>query len=550
MKKNRKTSFRAALAALAALALSVQPSFSAQDRSEQIDQIFAWTTPGAPGCAVVVSLDGEVVAERVYGAADLERDVAIGADTVFDIGSLSKQFVAAAVLILVEDQQLSLDDDIRKHIPELPDYGHTVTIDHLLTHTSGIRDWTGVPSVPGADDEVLAIIFRQRGLNFPPGEEWSYSNSGYELLREIVARKSGMSFADFSRERLFEPLGMRSTSYHTDLREIIPNRALAYERSREGWRMAMLLDNDRGAGGLFSTAHDLTVWNEALASGTLGPLVTAKLREPARLNNGRVLGYSRGLFLDTERGTEKVWHTGSADGYKGWLGRYPEHKLSIAILSNAGDTIDTDALAEGLAKLFLPESLAESPQGDGSGADISAVDVSGRTGLYFSDRTGDPLRLVMQGDWLRIAGGPGLVPVSPDRFERRGAQLWYRSQDAFELRFVSKDEFEMRSMEGEVIRYIRARDFAPTAADLETFAGRYGSEETDAVFEIQRSGDGLILSLEHSPGSGIEFRPVHPDTFQWRLMTLRFVRESDGSISAFDYSTPLIRNLRFGRLAD
>jgi CubicO group peptidase (beta-lactamase class C family) len=175
----------------------------AQDTTTAIDTIFSWATPDTPGCTVAVSRHGELVVNYAYGSADLERDVPISPETVFDVGSLVKQFVAAAALLLVEDGQVALSEDVRTYIPELPDTGHTVTLDHLLTHTGGIRDWTGILPLAAAPADALTITLRQRGLNFAPGEEWSYSNSGYVLLKEVVARTSGMSFGEFTRTRLF-----------------------------------------------------------------------------------------------------------------------------------------------------------------------------------------------------------------------------------------------------------------------------------------------------------------------------------------------------------
>jgi len=201
------------LAAAIALIAFIHTSTYAQDKASEIDQLFSCATSETPGCAVAVSQNGKPVVNRAYGSADLERDVPLSPNSIFDLGSVRKQFVAAAVLLLVEDGKLSLTDDIRKHFPELPDYGHKVTIDHLLTHTSGVRDWTGLrPMLGGTVDDVMRLTLRQRGLNFAPGEEWSYSNSGYVLLTDLVARASGRSFPDFTRTRLFEPLGMKTSS--------------------------------------------------------------------------------------------------------------------------------------------------------------------------------------------------------------------------------------------------------------------------------------------------------------------------------------------------
>lgn len=279
---------------------SAQNQTIAQDKTSEIDKIFSAIKPDAPGCAVAVSQQGKLIANRAYGSGDLERNVPVTPSSIFDIGSVRKQFVAAAVLLLVEDGKLSLSDDIRKHFPELLDYGQKVTVDHLLTHTSGIRDWTGLRGLVGGNvDDVMKLTLRQRGLNFAPGDEWSYSNSGYVLLTDLVARASGMSFTEFTRKRLFEPLGMKTTMAPLDLREVIKNRAIGYEKEGNGWRLGMYVGNERGSSGgaVLSTATDLVIWNDALTSGRLGTFVTEKLQEPAKLNNGRKLRYARGLML-------------------------------------------------------------------------------------------------------------------------------------------------------------------------------------------------------------------------------------------------------------
>ncbi|HET8678011.1 MAG TPA: serine hydrolase [Blastocatellia bacterium] len=528
----------------------------AQDKTSEIDKIFSWATPATPGCAVAVSQNGKLVVNRAYGSADLERDVPISPSTIFDAGSLTKQFVAAAVLLLVEDGKLSLSDDIRKYIPQLPDYGQKITIDHLLTHTSGIRDWTGILPLTAGNVDALTLTLRQRGLNFAPGEEWMYSNSGYVLLKEIVARNAGMSFDEFTRKRLFEPLGMKNTAYRTDLRAIVKNRALAYDKGPGGWRMAMSLDNDRGGGGgLLSTASDLLIWNDALTNNRLGPFVTEKLHEPAKLNNGRKLGYSRGLFFQTYRGAREVWHTGSANAYKSWLARYPEHGLSIAIMCNSGDDTDRVASARRIFDLYVPAAGAQGAENTlppiaADGVDVAGLDLSSKAGLFFSEATSEPLHLAVDRGRLRVAGGPALVAQSKDRFKRWGASLEFMSGDAFEVNFVSPDEFELKSMEGKTTRYRRAQGYAPTADDLKAFAGRYESTEIGTVFQVDPKGDGLLLRLEHTPSRSLEVKPVHRDTFQISRMTVRFQRDKAGKIVALDYSNPLIRKIRFMRLSD
>lgn len=309
----------------------------AQDKTVEVDHIFSWTKPNEPGCAVALSQKGKLVVNKAYGSADLERDVPLSTNSVFDAGSVRKQFVAAAILLLVEEGKLSLSDDVRQHIPQLPDYGHKITVDHLLTHTSGIRDWQPLLNLAGGDPDVMTMILRQRELHFVPGEEWSYSNSGYVLLPEIVVRVSGMPFSEFARKRLFEPLGMKMTTYVDDPLYLIKNRALAYKKEASGWKMDMYLGNDRGgAGGLFTTAVDLVTWNDALTANRLGSFVTQKLQEPTVLNNGRKLSYARGLQLEPfRRGGQLVWHSGGAAGYSTLAGRLPEQGLSVATRCSA-----------------------------------------------------------------------------------------------------------------------------------------------------------------------------------------------------------------------
>lgn len=526
----------------------------AQDRTSEIDKIFSWVTPGMPGCSVAVSEQGKLVVNRAYGLADLERDVPLSPSSVFDAASIRKQFVAASVFLLVEEGRLSLSDDVHKFIPELPDYGHTITLDHLLTHTSGLRDWIPLRNLANGSYDAMTMILRQRGLNFSPGEEWSYSNSGYVLLTEIVARTSGMPFSEFARKRLFEPLEMKATTYVDDLRQVIRNRALAYEKEGSRWRMDMLLDNDRGGGGaLFSTAADLVVWNHALTSARLGKFVSEKLQEPATLKNGRKLSYARGLMLDTNYAGQVLWHGGGANAYRSILSRYPEHGLSIAVLCNAGETSDRrDVFAGRIFDLFMAQKGLRRPEpaaASGIASGVGAVDVNSKAGLFISERNGAPLRLVANNGRLGIAGGGPLVAVAQDRFRNPRGVLSFMSQDQFELNFLSKDQFELKSMEGTTSSYRRAQSYAPSADDLQAFTGRYESDELRAAFQVTPGKGGLLARLNDSPAREAQFSAVYRDTFQRGPITLRFLRDKSGNVVALELTNPMLRNIRFTRLS-
>src|SRR5262245_53640572 len=259
----------------------------------RVDAIFARWTSATPGCAVGVAVNGRPVIGKAYGMADLEHDVRNVPETIFEAGSVSKQFTAAAVLLLARDGKLSLDDAAHKYVPELPDYGAPLTIRHMLTHTSGLRDWGNVAQIAGwprgtrvhTHDHVLDIVSRQRALNFTPGTRWSYSNTGYNLAAIIVSRVSGMSFADFCRTRIFEPLGMTHTSWRDDYTRVVKNRAIAYARRQDEYYQDMPFENIHGNGGLLTTVGDLLRWNENFTNPKVGDAAFVRQQqEVGRLN--------------------------------------------------------------------------------------------------------------------------------------------------------------------------------------------------------------------------------------------------------------------------
>lgn len=523
---------------------------SAQYKTAEVDKIFSWVKPGTPGCAAAASLDGKLLVDRAYGLADIEGNVPLTPDSLLDAGSIRKQFVAAAVLVLAAEGKLALSDDVRKFIPDLPDYGHTITIDHLLTHTSGIRDWVPLLNWARGEPDARSMILRQRALNFVPGTEFSYSNSGYVLLPEIVARVSGMPFADFLHKRVLEPAGMKASRYVDDAEAALPNRALAYEPQTGGtWRKTMLAGNQRGgAGALFTTASDLVRWNDALASRRLGAFVSDKIQEPAKLANGRTLTYARGLMHQSMYAGKLVWHGGSAAAYKSIAGRFVDQGVSVAVICNAGEAADgRDEFAGSLFDLIVADKGLQRTPPAAPPAGVPGVDVSARAGLFFNERTNAPLRLGANGGRLMIAGGGPLVALSADRFKVARATTDFMSNDEFELHFLSNDRFEMKSMEGVVTTYRRAQGFSPTAEDLKMFAGRYESDELLGVIDITPGTRGLTARLNETRPLGGEFLPVDRDTFQLGGFTLRFVRDAKGGVTGLELTNPAFRGVPFTR---
>jgi Domain of unknown function (DUF3471)/Beta-lactamase len=335
-----------------------------------------------------------------------------------------------------------------------------------------------------------------------------------------------------------------------DILQAGANAALGYQKDGAGWKPFMRLGNNRGGGAIVSTVGDLLIWNDALASGRLGKFVTDKLHEQTRLSNGRKLKYARGLIVDHRPGGLVVSHSGGAAGFSTWMGRVPEHGLSVAVACNF-DPVSATALAARVSDLYLPPlPPAARAEAAAAAAGAAGVDVSGRAGLFFDERTGEPMRLLLNEGRLRIANGPPLVTLSQDRFRGLRPDLFFRSQDAFEMTFLSNDQLEFKSMEGQVTRYRRAQPWTPTAADLQSVDGRYENQELGTVFEIVPGTNGITMRVERTPQRALNLTPVERDTYMLSMMIVRFRRDASGKVTGFDYGNPVVRNVRFTRLGD
>ena len=476
-----------------------------------IDPIFAqWNSAKSPGCAIAVDRPGQPVLALGYGMADLEHDIRITPDTVFEAGSVSKQFTAAAVLKLVETGKLKLDTDVRTIIPELPDYGQVITVDQLMNHTSGLRDWGAVVGLAGwprttrvfTQNDFLGVVAKQRALNFEPGAESSYTNTGYNLLTEIVLRVSGQSLADFSQDVFFRPLGMNHTRWRDNFREIVPGRAQAYDWTGKAYQQEMPFENTYGNGGLLTTVGDLLIWNRALDSGAVGALVTPKLSERSTLRDGRTLTYGRGLFNYSFQGVPEIAHSGATAGYRAWLGRYPTQKLSIAMLCNASNAPTT--LGRQVAAKFLPMFTPPKP--------VKKV----LDGLFVSQATGAPLKL--------------------------------EDYQSTESRVVSKDRIELVGRDGNIAVYLRTPAATPASVKLTEFPARYASDEVGAVYVVSAGTDGLIWRIQDRPDFMQTLKPIYRDAFQGDDAIIRFTRDSRGQITGLTVGVERARKVAFSRI--
>src|SRR5687768_12232290 len=417
------------------LAVLVVPPAAAQPAASEkaVDAIFSRWKTTTPGCAVGVAVGGKPVLMKAYGMADLEHNVPNTPDTIFESGSVAKQFTAMAIMLLVQDGRLSLDDQVRKHVPELPDYGVPLTIRHMLTHTSGLRDWGSIASIAGAPRttraythaHVLDIVSRQKSLNFPPGTQWSYSNTGFNLAAIIVDRVSGMSFADFSKRRIFEPLGMTSTHWRDDHRRIVKNRAIAYSTAAVGYEIEMPFENVHGNGGLLTTVGDLLKWNENFVRPVVGDAkLLMQMQTVGKYNDGRDLDYGLGLYVRPLDGVKNVYHSGSTAGYRAHLNRFPESHTSVAVLCNASDGEATRA-ANDVSRLYFgkPTGIIGGTVGgipQPAKPPVPTATLSDFVGDYWSDEAETKFTAQIDKDRLVLRRRPGtlisLELVGKDQF--------------------------------------------------------------------------------------------------------------------------------------
>ncbi len=399
---------------------AIEPIDAAQTPDlAKVDAVFARWTKETPGCSVGASIKGKVVVNKAYGMADLEHDVPNTADTIFEAGSVSKQFTAAAMLILAREGKISFDDPVRKYIPELPDYGVPLTIRHMLNHMSGLRDWGAVAGIAGAPRtsrvythaNVLDIVSRQQALNFTPGAQYSYSNTGYNLAAIIVARVSGKSFADFTKERIFTPLGMTHTSWRDDFTRIVKNRAIAYEQIPQGFHQEMPFENVHGNGGLLTTVGDLLLWNENFVTPKVGDAsFLLEQQKVGIFNDGKPGTYALGIVVSTYRGQKEVGHSGSTAGYRAHLVRYPDLGVSIAVLCNGSSGLAT-AYAHSVADVLMPGAFAPPPAAVPPVMPSQPIrptreELVALEGTYVSDEAETVFTLAMSGESLVLRRRP------------------------------------------------------------------------------------------------------------------------------------------------
>jgi CubicO group peptidase (beta-lactamase class C family) len=508
--------------------------------THRIDAAFApYDRPGSPGCAAGLVVGGRLAWARGYGLASLEQEVPIRPATVFDLGSTSKQITAAAIGLLARDGRLSLDDDVRAHIPELPDLGARITLRHLLTHTSGLRDYTDLLSFAGHREEdvtteadALAVMARQRGVNFRPGAEFRYCNTGFFLASVIVERVSGKSLREFAAERLFRPLGMTHTTFMDDHAMVVPGRATGYApREGGGFEVAMSDWEQTGDGAVQSSVEDMALWATGLDSGAVGGrALTDLLQTPGRLADGTPLDYGLGLFLDTHRGVRLVQHAGAWAGFRAMLMRAPERGLAVITLCNIASA-DTTALSLAVLDAAL-DAAPDPPPASPPAAPVDPAALAGCAGTYVSEHQGEVARVTAAGGALRLDGlGPDrdLVPEGTTRFRTAGGRL--------EVEFEAPGGRMLVRGAGygpAPVVFDRLPAWTPSAAALRACAGSYANPEIGPAWTVAAAGDRLRLTVPS--GESADLKPLAEDLFDTGWGVVRFLRDRRGEVTGLSFT--------------
>jgi len=460
------------------------------DSLEQIDALFSKWNNATPGVAIAIERKNKIIYKKAFGLADLEHLVPNTTETIFESGSVAKQFTAMCILLLAADGKLSLTDDIRKYVPEIPKYSAPITIQHLLNHTSGLKDWGSVGALSGwprttrvyTQELALQIMCQQKTTNYTPGTEYSYSNANYTLLVTIAERVSGQSLAEFTRLRFFEPLGMNHTQWRNNFREVIPNRAIAYSKTANGYQQLMPFENIHGHGGLLTTVADLLKWNQLLEHPSIGGDRVYQWRvQTGKLTNGQPIDYAAGLFIDQFNGWEEISHSGATAGYRAWLAYYPKKKLSVVLLSNDG-SFNPAGAGRDIAAIFFGKK--ENAKRDTPPLTLSEADLKRYEGIYRSLRHFEVKKLEYKNGKL-YGDQHELRALHRDTLVLNN-ERWIYAQPNHLLHQTANDT--------SLFKKVAPPDL--TSASLLSLAGEYRSDEADVTYFVEVKNSELWVQIK------------------------------------------------------
>ncbi len=540
-------------------------AFPVDDSSPEskVDKLFAnWNSLDSPGAAAAIVKDGIVIYRKGFGCAQLEYGVPITPSTVFHVASVSKQFTAMAMTMLEAAGKLSADDDIRKYLPELADFGKTITIRHLLHHTSGLRDQWDLLVLSGwrMDDvitqaHIMDRLKRQRELNFAPGDQYLYSNSGFTLLAEIVSRVSGQPFTEWTRENIFKPLGMTSTHFHMDHEEIVKNRAYSYQGDRaKGFSQRLLNYANAGATSLFTTVEDMANWLRNFEDKRVGgAAVWDRMLTKGVLNNGSEITYARGIQVGEYKGLKWIGHSGGDAGFRSDIIYFPGEKFGAAVFSNLA-SFAPGTLTRQIAEIYLASKFkqpeAASPGGKTPASKEISLPVKSLetfVGTYWMEATQAVRKIVLYKDKLIYVRpdeyNSDMAPVSETEFTMKDTPT--RVLARFSDKTGKGYDTLTVSVEGQPAVVGKRMDpYTPTDEILKEYAGRYYSEELDTSYDFTVKSGALHLQFGHQEEDSLS--PQKADFFSsGNYAKIQFQRDGSGAIAGFKLSTGRVLNLKF-----
>jgi CubicO group peptidase (beta-lactamase class C family) len=568
--RRRRAGRAGATLATLVVVLATAATLAADPEATAIDAIFAdLDRTDSPGCSLGVIRDGDLAYKRGYGMANLEHGLALTPRSVFRIGSTSKQFTAMTVLLLARDGKLDLDADIRTYLPELRAYDAPVTTRQLVHHTSGYRDYLTLMSLAGmreddwaTDAQVLDLLARQNELNFAPGTEHLYSNSGYFLLSQIVRAAGGKSLREIAAERIFAPLGMASTHFHDDHTHVVPHRATGYSPlDDDGYRIHTTTLDMVGDGGVFTSVEDLLRWDRNFYENRLGDAsLLEEYLTPGVLADGEPLRYAFGLTIREHRGLRKVSHGGAFVGYRAEMIRFPDERLSVICLCNRSDG-QPSRRAQEVADLYLADRLAaeevaakDETAGQADTVDIPVARLKRYAGGYERRDAGTIVRIESEDAGLVYVfsnGRHAMTPIAEGEFRLEDVPL--RVTLSFEAAATESGRTVLRvDIEGrdEPLVYDPVELVRPGAEELAVYAATYGCEELDTTLRVW-SEDGELYAAHTDPFKDSPDDPLDPtvvDRFERSPLMLEFARDDRGGVTGLRLSAGRVRNLVCDRL--
>lgn len=540
----------------------------AKDPKKRVDQLMAaFIDAEKPGVAVAVVEKGKVIFEKAYGMANLTYSIPFTTQTLNNIGSTSKQFTAFAIALLAKDGKLSLDDDVRNHIPELPDFGKTVTLRHLLTHTSGYRAFINLLAMGGLNlsegdyihrDEVIEIVQKQPALQNDPGAEWNYNNTGFSLLATVVERVTEQPFPVWMRKNVFKPLGMNNTFVRAHPRQVIPNSSLGYVADKEGgYQEGRDIASSMGAGGIYATVGDLAKWINNLRTGKVGGKeIIKQMTTRFVLTDGDTTKYGLGLFIDKHRGLSRIQHGGADMAHRSMLAYYPD--IDAGFITQSNNAAFPGTLNNEIAETFFSKQME--PE------DAEKAEETEKTeSAPFNPEDYDPEKFDELAGRYELEEMPGFILTftrEEDKFFSQAtgqskAEIVPNSDSTFKFIIVEASVTFHRNQENKVetltlhqngdhpAKRLHDEPYKPTPEELMGYTGRYFSDELETFYTLAVKDSFLVV--QHKRMEDIKLTPAKVDTFtaSFPIAELIFIRNDAGDTAALKVSNGRTREVKF-----